>query len=172
MKKKLEFENSRFLALFNCSNNADRWKDKSNYHFPSIVKNNGKEGLKLSKVGRKKWLAQIFRKDLSGRNLERTRMKLCFLPPLHWFFQTKFTISDLKSKYVFYPNGNRNWTASVGVLNQLQDLVTRISKFHDPTDSEHKFNKTRIENWLSIGFELGFPRLRTYCHNHYTMFNI
>ena len=32
---------------------------------------------------------------------------------------------------------------------------TRISKFYDPTDSEHKFHKTRIENWLSIGFELG-----------------
>ena len=31
-----------------------------------------------------------------------------------------------------------------------------ISKFYDPTDSEHKFYKTRMENWLSIGFELGF----------------
>ena len=28
----------------------DREKDKSNYRFPSIVKNNGKESLKLSKV--------------------------------------------------------------------------------------------------------------------------
>ena len=39
-------------------------KNKSNYRFPSIVKNNGKEGLKLSKVRWEKWLAQIFGKDL------------------------------------------------------------------------------------------------------------
>ena len=34
---------------------------------------------------------------------------------------------------------------------------TGISKFYNPTDSEHKLHKTRIENWLSIGFELEFP---------------
>ena len=56
--------------ISNCSNRADREKDKSNYRFPSIVKNNGKEGLKLSKVRREKWLAQIFRKDLTERKLQ------------------------------------------------------------------------------------------------------
>ena len=65
-----------FCAVFNCSNRADREKNKSNYCFPSIVKNNGKEGLKLSKVRREKWLAQIFRKDLTERKLETTRMKI------------------------------------------------------------------------------------------------
>ena len=91
-----------FRAVFNCSNRADREKDKSNYRFPSIVKNNGKEGLKLSKVRREKWLAQIFRKDLTERKLERTRarFKIMFLRPLQRFLHTKFTISDLKSKYV------------------------------------------------------------------------
>ena len=54
-----------FCAIFNCSNRADREKDKSNYRFPSLVRNNGKEGMKFSKVRRgEKWLAQIFRKDL------------------------------------------------------------------------------------------------------------
>ena len=43
-----------FCAVFNCSNGADRKKDKSIHRFPSIVKNNGKEGLKLSKVIREK----------------------------------------------------------------------------------------------------------------------
>ena len=43
-----------FCTVFNCSNRADREKNKSNYRFPSIVKNNGKEGLKLSKVRREK----------------------------------------------------------------------------------------------------------------------
>ena len=62
--------------MINCSNRADREKDKSNYRFSPIVKNNGKEGLKLPKVRREKWLAQIFRKDLTDRKLERTRMKI------------------------------------------------------------------------------------------------
>ena len=44
-----------FCAVFNCSNCADREKDKSNYRFPSNAKNNGKEDLKLSKVRKEKW---------------------------------------------------------------------------------------------------------------------
>ena len=43
---------TRFCAVFNCSNRADREKNKSNYRFPSIVKNNGKEDLKRLKVRR------------------------------------------------------------------------------------------------------------------------
>ena len=53
----------------------------------------------------------------------------------------------------------------------VSESSTRISKFYNPTDSEHKLHKTRIENWLSIGFELEFW-LGTYSHNHYTMFNL
>ena len=45
---------------------ADREKDKSNYtQFPPFP----------SKVRRDKWLAQIFRKDLTDRILEKTRIK-------------------------------------------------------------------------------------------------
>ena len=29
-----------------------------------------------------------------------------------------------------------------------------MSKFYVPTDSEHKFHETGIENWLPIGFNL------------------
>ena len=47
-----------------------------------------------------------------------------------------------------------------------------ISKIYNPTDSEHKFHETKIENWLSIGFELESSWLETYSHNHYTMFNL
>ena len=81
------------------------------------------------------------------RKLERTRtrVKLIFLLPLHRFFDAKFTISDLRSKYVFYPNDTN------------RESSTKILKFYDPTDSEHKLHKTRIENWLSIGFELEAP---------------
>ena len=55
-----------FCAV-NYSNCADGEKDKSKSRFPSIDKNNSKKGLKLSKVRKEKWLAQIFRKDLTSR---------------------------------------------------------------------------------------------------------
>ena len=38
-----------FCAVFNCSNRDDREKDKSIHHFPSTVKNNGKEVLNFWK---------------------------------------------------------------------------------------------------------------------------
>ena len=65
-----------FCEVFNCSNRADREKDKSIHRFPSIVKNNGKGGQKRSKVRREKWLAQIFRKYLTERKLKRTRARI------------------------------------------------------------------------------------------------
>ena len=37
------------------------------------------------------------------------------------------------------------------------ESFTRISKFYEPSDSEHKFYEMTIENWLSIDFELGSP---------------
>ena len=72
-----------FCLVFKCSNRADREKNKSNYCFSSIVKNNGKECLKLSKERREKWLAQIFSKDLPERKLERTRIKMMHSVSLH-----------------------------------------------------------------------------------------
>ena len=76
----------RFCAVFNCLNRADSEKSKSNDCFPSIVENNGEEGLKLSKVRGEKWLVQIqiSRKDLTEKKLERTRMKIMLFasPPL------------------------------------------------------------------------------------------
>ena len=65
-----------FCAVFNCSNRADREKEKSIHRFLSIVKNNGKKRLKLSKVRREEWLTQIFRKYLTERKLERTRTRI------------------------------------------------------------------------------------------------
>ena len=56
----------RFCAVFNCSNRAEKQKDKSNYRFPSIVKNNDKEGLKPSKVIN----------NLTEAELERTRTRM------------------------------------------------------------------------------------------------
>ena len=50
--------------------------------------------------------------------------------------------------YSILTNSNQTWTASVGALKLDLEL-----KFYDPSDSEHKFHKTRIENWLSMGFD-------------------
>ena len=80
---------TRFCAVFNCSNRADREKNKSNYRFPSFVKNNGKEDLKRLKVRRGRRLAQIFTKDLTKRKLERTRMKIMLPASLSSAFSHK-----------------------------------------------------------------------------------
>ena len=57
-------------------------------------------------------------------------------------------------------NGNAN-KHSIQTINEFGPPVlessTKISKFHAPTDSEPKFHKERIENWLPIEFELGSP---------------
>ena len=74
-----------------------------------MVKNNGKKGLTLSSVRREKSLVQVFRKDLTEKKLEKTRTKIMLSASLslslsHCFFHTKFTISDLTSRHIFYPN--------------------------------------------------------------------
>ena len=48
----------------------------------------------------------------------------------------------------------------------VSESSIKISKFHAPTDSEHKFHKTRTENWPPLEFKLEFPWLRIHRHNH------
>ena len=48
----------------------------------------------------------------------------------------------------------------------VSESSTKISKYHAPTGSKHKFNKGIIENWSPIEFKLGFPGLRIRSHNH------
>ena len=71
----------------------------------------------------------------------------------------------------------QNWKAnhySILTINELGTPVlestAKIADFFDPTDSEHKFNKTEIENWLTIGCNLGSSWLGTRSNNRYTMF--
>ena len=73
--------------------------------FHQLLKIMSKKGLVLSKVRRKKSLAQTFRKYLTQRKLEIIRIKIMLSASPSLLFHTKFTISDLKSKYIFY-NGN------------------------------------------------------------------
>ena len=118
----------------------------------------------LSKVRGEKSLAWIFRKDLTERKLEKTRIKIM--------------LSAFPSLFFSHKVHNIRFEKQTRILSQLtvielgppvSESSTRISKFHDSTDSEHKFYKTRIKNWLSIGFVMGTHWLRTYSHNHCTM---
>ena len=72
--------------------------------FPQLLQIMSKKGLVLSKLRREKSLAQIFKKYLTERKLEIIRIKIMLSASPSLFFNTKFTISDLKSKYIFYPN--------------------------------------------------------------------
>ena len=94
-------------AVFNCSNRADREKDNSNHRFPSNVKNNDKEGVKVSKVRRGKSgssnFQEIFNSEKARKNKNKNQTNTFCLPFVD-FLHTKFTISDSESKCVFYPN--------------------------------------------------------------------
>ena len=66
---------------------------------------------------------------------------------------------------------NRNWKANkYSILTETEieppvsEFLNRILKFYAPTDSEHKFHKTGIANWLPIGFNLGSSWLGTRSH--------
>ena len=111
-----------FCAVFNCSSYADKEKDKSNYRFFSIVKNNSKEDLKLSKVKKEeKWLAQIFRKDLTETKLEatKTRTKIMLsVSPSSVFLHKIHNIRFEKQIHILtLTNGNRTWTYSAAVIH-------------------------------------------------------
>ena len=52
----------------------------------------------------------------------------------------------------------------------VSESSTRSRNFMSSTDSKHKFHKTEIEIWPSIGFKLGSSWLGTLSHNLSTMF--
>ena len=116
-----------FCWVFNCSNRADREKNKSNYRFPSIVKNNGKERLAFSKVRRKKSLAQICKKDLTEMNLEKTRMKKMLSASTSLFFLHKVHNVRLEKQIRIL---SQLTVIEFGLL--VSESSTRISKFYDP----------------------------------------
>ena len=78
----------RFCAVFNCSNPDE-------YHLCSIVKTNFREGLKLLKVRREKWLAEFFSKNLIEIKLQwtRTRIKIMLSVSPSLFFSHKVHIN-------------------------------------------------------------------------------
>ena len=65
---------------------------------------NGKEVLTHSKVGKEKWLAQIFRKDLTERKLDKTRMKIILSASPSLLFSRKVHNIRFEKQIVFCPN--------------------------------------------------------------------
>ena len=151
------------MAVFYCSNCTDREKVKSNYPFPSIVK-------KKKAWNFRKWEGKSDYSNFQERfNWEKARKNknesnVFCLPFINFFIQSW--------QYQIWKANTYSIQLTVIELGPpVSESSTRFSKFYDTTDSEHKSHKTRIENWLSKGLELGFPWLKTYCYNHYTLFN-
>ena len=111
-----------FCAVFNCSDHTDKEKDKSNYHFPSVVKNNGKEGWKLWKVRKEeKWLAQVFGKKINWDKAKKNKNKIqndAFCLLLISFFTQSPQYQIWKANtYSILTSGNRTWIVSVAVIH-------------------------------------------------------
>ena len=76
---------------------------------------------------------------------------MLFASPSSFFKQSSHIGIDTK-----IINKDSIWTA-IELGLPVSESSTKISKFHAPTDSEHKFHKARIESWPPIEFKLGFP---------------
>ena len=131
--------------------------------FPHLLKITAKKTWRFRKE-KGKVVSSNFQEKLNWEKARKTMMKVMLSASPSLFFSRKVH--------------NIRFEKQIRVLSQLTVIElgrpvsvssTKILKFHDPTDSEHKFYKKRIENWLSIGFKLGITWQRTYSHNHYTM---
>ena len=102
---------------------------------------------------RERWLAQFFRKDLTERMLERARIKRMLSVSHSSAFSHKVHNTRFEKQIRLIPS----LMAPIELGPPVSKYSTRILKFYDPNDSEHKFDKMRIKNWLSIDFELASP---------------
>ena len=92
---------------------------------------------------------------------ENMNQNNAFCPPLIGF-------STQSSQYQIWKANMYSILTVIELGPPVSKSSTWISKFYDPTDSEHEFYERKIKNWLSIGFELESTWLVTYRHNHYT----
>ena len=83
------------------------------------------------------------------KHRQRTKTKQCFLPPLHRF-------PTQSSQYQYWKASKYSILTVVELRPSVSESSTGSQTFYTPTDSEHKFHKTGIENWLPIGFNLAF----------------
>ena len=78
---------------------------------------------------------------------EQKLTKDCFLPPRHRF-------SARRPQYQYWKANKYSILTVTELGPPVLKSSTRIWKFYTPTNSELKFYKSRIENWLPIGFNL------------------
>ena len=62
-------DNGVSCAVHGCSHNKKRDRQFAYFPFPSVKKNQGKQTEKLSRMRRKKWIANISRVDLSEKKV-------------------------------------------------------------------------------------------------------
>ena len=65
-----------------------------------------------------------------------------------------------------------SWLTAIELRPPVSVSSTKISKFYDPTDSEHQFHEMWIKNLQSIGVELWSSWLGNYSQNHFNIFNL
>ena len=66
-----------FCAVYGCSNKSSKEKEKSFHRIPKVVKNQGRDILKLSKQRRKKWFIAIKREDIRKLKKKTEHFRVC-----------------------------------------------------------------------------------------------
>ena len=79
---------------------------------------------------------------------EQRLTKSSLLPFPNRFFTQTLQYQNSKSN---------NYYILIKLGPSVSESSTNISHFYALTDSEQKFHKAGVENWLLIGFGLGFP---------------
>ena len=83
---------------------------------------------------------------------EQRLTKSSLLPFPNRFFTQTLQYKNSKSN---------NYYFLIKLGPSVSESSTNISYFYALTDSEHKFHKTGVENWLLIGFGLGIPLIES-----------
>ena len=78
---------------------------------------------------------------------EQKLRKQCFLPSPHWFWPQS-------SQYQYWKANMHSILTVIKLRLPVSESSTGSQNFMPSTNSEHKFHKTGIKNWLCIGFNL------------------
>ena len=131
MKKQWEFENESFCAVFNRLNLADKYKHKYNYCLPSTFPEFSHRLETFESEKEKKVVRSNFHERFNWDKLQK---------------RIKMMLSTSTSSIFSHKCHNIIFEMLIHILTVLElgppmsESSTWISKFYDPTDSEHKFH--------------------------------
>ena len=137
-------------------------------NFPQLLKIVAKKTSNFRNWEGKKWLAQIYRKNLTDRKLEKTRTRinkiiLCI---------STSSVFTQSFQYQYWKANAYSILTIIELGPPVSEFSTRTSKFYGSIDSEDKFHKTGIEDWLTMGSELGPFLCGIHSHCHYTIIHL